>query len=134
MAEALEQIRDPLATVLRLGPAGPAELVARAIAGSLAPREADLPPPAWLRPEQVPPFRRAAAGIARYGGALLADPVGSGKTWIALAVAEAVAGAGAVVAVVPAALRLQWRETARRLGLSLTIVSHQAVSRGRLPA
>ena len=134
VAEALETVRDPLETVLRLGAAGPAALVARAIARSLAPREADLPGPEWLRPEQRSPFRRAVAGIARYGGALLADPVGSGKTWIALAVAEAIGQGGTVVALVPAALRTQWHDTAHRLGVPLTVVSHQAASRGRLPA
>ena len=33
--------------------------------------------------------RRAVAAIRRYGGALLADPVGTGKTYVALAVAAA---------------------------------------------
>jgi hypothetical protein len=134
VAEALEHVHDPLETVLRLGAAGPAALVARAIARSLAPREADLPGPEWLWPEQRLPFRRAVAGIARYGGALLADPVGSGKTWIALAVAEAIGQGGTVVALVPAALRAQWHDTAQRRRVPLTVVSHQAASRGRLPA
>jgi hypothetical protein len=133
VAESLREIHDPLEAVLRLGPGGPADLVARTIARSLAPREAELRPPAWLRPEQVSPFQRAAAAIARYGGAMLADPVGSGKTWIALAVAQALAPQGPVVALVPAALQPQWRDTARRVGVRLILLSHQAASRGRLP-
>ncbi len=133
VAEALSFVPDPLETVLVPGPAAPADAVCRAIAWSLAPPEAPTSAPDWLMPEQVAPFRRALAAIARHGGALLADPVGSGKTWIALAVAAALAPEGGATAVVPAALASQWVATARRVGLALTIVSHERVSRGRIP-
>lgn len=133
MAEALVEIGDPLETVLAPGPAAPVAEVVRALARSAAPAEADLAPPEWLRPEQRRPFRRAVAAIRWHGGALLADPVGSGKTWIALAVSAALAPEVGAVAVVPAVLREQWRLTSGRLGIPLTIVSHEAVSRGRLP-
>jgi len=134
VAEALVEIRDPLETVLALGPAAPAAEVAAAIAQSLAPPMAGVAVPAWLRPDQITPFRRAVAALQRYRGALLADPVGSGKTWVGLAVAATLAPGQTIVAIVPAALGRQWSVTAARTGLPVTVVSHEAVSRGHLPA
>lgn len=134
VAEALVQIRNPLETILRPGPTAPVTEVVRAIARSVAPLEANVAVPGWLRPEQHRPFRRAVAAVEWHGGALLADPVGSGKTWIALAVAKAVAPNGEVTAVVPAALRNQWRRVVTELDIAATIISHEAVSRGALPA
>ncbi len=131
MAESLRDVDEPLATVLQPGsPAAPGQ-VARAIARSLGPPESAGPAPAWLRADQTNSFRRCLAALERHGGALLADPVGSGKTWIALAVAWSLGQPAA--AVVPAALLPQWRATARRLGSTLELLSHEAVSRGRLP-
>ncbi len=66
-----------------------------------------------------------------WGCALLADPVGSGKTWIALAVAAARHQRIAVIA--PALLRQQWLSTARRLSLQIQFTSLEQVSRGTLP-
>lgn len=85
----------------------------------------------WLRPDQRASFRRCLAALERHGGALLADPVGSGKTWIALAVAWSLAEV--TTAIVPAALLPQWQATANRLGIPLRLISHEAVSRGQLP-
>lgn len=133
MAEALAAVPDPLETVLVPGPAAPAGSVCRAIATALAPAECDAAPPEWLLPEQVPQFRRALAALDRHGGAMLADPVGSGKTWIALAVARAISPEAEAAAIVPASLIPQWEATARRTGVRLVVVSHEAVSRGRLP-
>ncbi len=133
MAEALAAVPDPLETVLVPGPAAPASAVCRALRRALAPAECDAPAPPWLLAEQVPQFRRALASLERHGGAFLADPVGSGKTWIALAVAGHLAGNTAPVAVVPASLVGQWEATARRVGVPLSVVSHETVSRGRLP-
>jgi len=133
VAEALVEVTDPLETVLDPGPSIPASEVVRALARSLAPLESPVPPPPWLREEQVVSFRRVMAAVERHGGALLADPVGSGKTWIALAVASTWPGRETTVALVPAVLREQWRAAADRLGIPITIVSHQAASRGRLP-
>lgn len=133
MAEALAAVPDPLETVLVPGPAAPASAVCRALTRALAPAESDAAAPAWLLPEQAPQFRRALAALERYGGALLADPVGSGKTWIALAVARHAAGSTVPVAVVPASLTAQWEDTARRIGVPLSIISHERVSRGTLP-
>ncbi|HWA57615.1 MAG TPA: helicase-related protein [Gemmatimonadales bacterium] len=131
MAESLVELDDPLAATLAPVPGASLDVVRGSLARSVAPAEAACPAPAWLRPEQVAPFRRALAALERYGGALLADPVGSGKTWIALAVARA---AGSAVAIVPAALREQWRRTAALAGTDVVTHSHEALSRGRIPA
>lgn len=133
MAEALVDLPDPLSALLHLGAAAPPDQVAQALARSLAPPEANCVAPAWLRPDQVAPFRRAVAAIERYRTALLADPVGSGKTYIALAVAATVAAEGTAVAIVPASLKAQWQRTAAALGIPILLHSHEALSRGRLP-
>jgi hypothetical protein len=130
VAESLVEIHDPLETVLAPGPAASAADVARAIARSLAPLEAAVTPPPWLWPAQVPSFRRAVAAIERHGGVLLADPIGSGKTFIALAVARALANGAETAVFAPAVLRHQWQATAARLEVPVRVISHEAVSRG----
>jgi hypothetical protein len=77
-------------------------------------------------------FGRVLAAIARYGGALLADPVGTGKTYIALAAAAAMNGSRATVCLVPASLREQWMEAAARTGVPIVPCSHERASRGWL--
>lgn len=77
------------------------------------------------------PARLVSAALERHGGALLADPVGSGKTWIALAVAWSLEEV--VTAIVPASLQSQWKSTATRVGLPIRLISHEAISRGQLP-
>ncbi len=118
-----------------LRPAGwmPPAPVARAMAGRLAPDEDPDPWPAWLRPEQIRSFRRTLYAVRRYGGALLADPVGSGKTYVALAVAALLNGERPTACLVPATLIEQWRSTAHDLDLEIVPASHQSVSRGHLP-
>lgn len=131
MAEALVELEDPLAALLpRASVLPPAPLV-RAMLAALLPPEAAAPAPEWLWPDQAASFRRALAALERYGGALLADPVGSGKTWIALAVAQALGRGASVVA--PAALGPAWREAAARTAVPIEFTSHERVSRGRLP-
>ena len=49
--------------------------------------------------------RRARAAISEYGGVLIASDVGSGKTFVALAIAGAYARP---VVLAPAALRTMW--------------------------
>jgi superfamily II DNA or RNA helicase len=65
---------------------------------------------------------------------MLADPVGSGKTYVALAVASVLGPHRPAVCLVPATLLGQWRATADTLGLPIALASHEAASRGRLPA
>ena len=133
VAEALAPVPDPVVTALRPGGWWPAAQVARAMARRLAPDEDTDPVPGWLRPEQVRSFRRALHALRRYGGAVLADPVGSGKTWVALALAATLSRARPTACLVPATLIPQWKAAASTLGVHIITMSHQAVSRGRLP-
>ena len=134
VAEALVAIADPLRTGLTAGPPAAAADVARALAASLLPAEQAVAPPHWLLPGQARSYRRAVAAIQRFGGALLAEPVGSGKTYVALAAAAALQRRGPTACLVPAALAAQWRHIAARLGVAVEVGTHQQASRGRLPA
>jgi hypothetical protein len=131
-AEALRRVAEPLATALRASAAAPREVV-RALVEMLQPSEADVEPPAWLRPEQRVLVRRCAAAIARHGGALLAEPVGAGKTWMALAVACVLQPDEPTPVLVPAPLRRHWLRIAAELGVRVAIGTHTAASRGRMP-
>ncbi|HEU4647997.1 MAG TPA: helicase-related protein [Gemmatimonadales bacterium] len=143
VAESLAAVPEPLATALRPGPVAEPAAVAAALARSLAPPEADVTGPPWLWPAHAQTLRRIVAAINRHGGALLADPVGTGKTYVALAAAVAVGGARApremqkgaqpAMCFVPAALVPQWCAIARRLGVPAIVWSHERVSRGSLP-
>jgi hypothetical protein len=64
---------------------------------------------------------------------MLATPVGSGKTYVALATVQAIGGPAPAVVVAPAVLVRQWRRVAAALGIPVEILSHEAVSRGRPP-
>jgi hypothetical protein len=64
-------------------------------------------------------------------GALLLESVGTGKTWIALAVAAH--ERRPAVAIVPAILQSQWRDAARRAGVNIHTWTHERASRGRVP-
>ena len=133
VAESLVRTRRPLEAWLRAGPPAPPSQVAAALAGAMLPPEApDLPPP-WLRADQRLSFRRAVAAVRRHGGALLADGVGTGKTWIGLAVAATIEPARPIYVVAPATLRSQWHEAAARIGLTIVSHSHETLSRGRPP-
>jgi hypothetical protein len=132
VAEALVAVADPLLTIIRPGPGAAGAAVAASLAQSLSPPEATDRAPSWLLPEQVRSFRRTLYAVRHFGGALLADPVGSGKTYVALAVAAAL-NRGPTACLVPATLLDQWAAVAARLGVPITLCSHQQVSRGRLP-
>jgi len=83
--------------------------------------------PAWLAPHQIPAAERLTAIIARHGGALLADAVGLGKSYVALAVA--LAREEPFVLVVPAVLGSQWRDLLTRFGVHETpIITHESLS------
>src|SRR5262249_37186711 len=84
-----------------------------------------------LRAHQTRAAARVLAIISARGGSMLAEPVGVGKTYTALAVAARLGGAVLVVA--PASLRWMWQEGARRCGLSIAVLSHEALSRGVRP-
>src|SRR5438445_6108541 len=127
LSENLTAPAEPLALLLRPGsPAHPrvvARLAARALLG---PVEGDLSLPAWLAPHQEPAARRLCAILDRYGGALLADAVGLGKSYVALAVALARNESFALV--VPAVLVDQWRALLERHDLDAPILTHESLS------
>ena len=106
--------------------------MAAAIARSLAPPAAAEPAPDWLRESQRISFARALAAIRKFHVALVADPVGSGKTWIALALARAVSAQPAAV-IAPAVLREQWERCADRAGVDVVVQSHEQWSRRAFP-
>jgi superfamily II DNA or RNA helicase len=133
VAEALAAVPRPLLTALHPGVPAPASAVARALASSLHPEEEADPAPDWLLDTQRRSFRRILAALRRHRGALLADPVGSGKTFVALAVAAALNPRNPTACLVPATLVAQWRSVAARVGVRASVASHQQASRGRLP-
>lgn len=85
-----------------------------------------------LRPHQIAAASQLAEAIRRAGGALLAEPVGVGKTYTALAVAAALDGDITILA--PASLRSMWREALEACEMSATVITHEALSRGVRPA
>lgn len=80
----------------------------------------------WLAPHQVPAARRLRAILARHGGALLADAVGLGKSYVALAVA--LAEHDRFTFVVPAVLVPQWRRLLARFDVDAPIITHESLS------
>jgi superfamily II DNA or RNA helicase len=94
-----------------------------------------------LAPHQVDAVAAAEAIIARYGGAIVADSVGLGKTFVALAVVERAVAAGTLVQiVVPAALRTDWRRHIERVcpaaqkARTVRLLTHTHLSRIRSDA
>ncbi len=71
------------------------------------------------------------AALDAWRGALLLEAVGMGKTWIALAVAAH--ESAPVVAIVPAILRTQWANAARRAQVPLHLCTHERASRSSVP-
>lgn len=111
--------------------------IARLMLGSdaLAPHEAGsasiVVGDITLTPSQHRSLSRVTQLIARDGGALLADRTGTGKTYIALAVARAfVSGvAGEIAVVAPAVLRGHWLGAMERAGIPGVVRSLEAFSR-----
>jgi hypothetical protein len=102
-----------------------------ALADLLTWPEASDPAPEWLLPSQASSYRRGLAAVRRYGGVLLADPVGSGKTYVALAIASRFAAPARAQVVAPAVLTGQWQRAADRVEVAIEITSHERVSRGQ---
>lgn len=83
-----------------------------------------------LHAHQVEAVAQARAAIREFGGALLADAPGLGKTYVALAIAAAYPRR---IVAAPAALRAMWGDAMRRTGISCDFVSLESLSRGRAP-
>src|SRR5690606_31977912 len=92
--------------------------------------------------------RQASAVLQRYGGVIVADSVGTGKTYVALRlVINAIDRGRDVVVVVPATLRQKWRDalasagieaiterdTGTRASSQVVLTSHALVRRVRMP-
>ena len=95
----------------------------------------DALPPAQLgevvlRDDQRRIVARAQHALDRQGGCLIAEAVGRGKTYVALALARRWQHP---LVVVPASLRSTWTVACRRAGVSCAIISHESLSRGSLP-
>lgn len=89
--------------------------------------------PEWLWHEQREMTTRVLSALDSFGIALLAEPAGSGKTYIALAAARSRCR-GRLTCLAPAAAVPQWNAAARATGISIQVSSHELASRGRLPA
>ncbi|HET9440492.1 MAG TPA: DEAD/DEAH box helicase [Longimicrobiales bacterium] len=94
-----------------------------------------LPSSYSLAQHQVEAVARARSIMQRRGGVLIADGVGLGKTFIAAALVEQELSAGnAVTVVIPAALRVAWRQALRPVIEScpapLQWLTHGQLSRG----
>lgn len=121
-------VREPLRWKLDLGARCDVASTEAAIRNAaLGPVDHNWHPPDWLLPHQISAARRIAASLECFGGALLADAVGLGKTYVALAVAGRYRRATAVV---PAALASQWGRVGARVGSTIAIVTHEGLSRG----
>lgn len=115
----------------------PAEAARATLAGLLEPLDTPLVAeamPDWLLPHQAEAVARARAILARFRGVLIADGVGLGKTYIALALAaiERERG-GDAVAIVPAALRDEWDAASATTGVPIRILAHTELAHSPAP-
>jgi superfamily II DNA or RNA helicase len=130
LSEHLVPVPEPLTVALAPGAEGSPRDVAGTAARALLDSAALAPAswPAWLAPHQVPAAERLTGILARHGGALLADAVGLGKSYVALAVA--LAREEPFTLVVPAVLTTQWRKLLDRFGQpEVPIITHESLSR-----
>ncbi len=79
-----------------------------------------------LRPHQLSAVARIEAAIAEFGGALLSDEVGTGKTFIALAVARSTQR---TLVIAPASLRDMWQRASEQSGVIVSFTSFEQLSR-----
>ncbi|MGH7583461.1 MAG: helicase-related protein [Gemmatimonadales bacterium] len=109
----------------------PLDVALQRLDAAMTPARSGRTAPAFLLPHQIDPWRRTLAALDAWGGAALFEPVGSGKTWIALAVA--LAEPEPAIAIVPAIVQAQWRDAAVRAGVRIDTWTHERLSRGTLP-
>ena len=79
-----------------------------------------------LQPHQRAALSRITAAMREFGGALLADETGLGKTFVALALAR---DAHRPLVVAPAGLREMWRQAARSAAVEIEFISTETLSR-----
>jgi superfamily II DNA or RNA helicase len=102
--------------------------IARALPGE-SPDEGARIGDVRLMTHQIQAVQRLEIAIQRYGGALLADDVGLGKTYAAIALAARIAQRPLVAA--PAALTDMWRMALGRAAVAARVVSIEALGRTR---
>jgi len=83
-----------------------------------------------LRPDQMEAVRRVRSMLRSEGGCLLADDVGTGKTYVALAIARAWKRP---LVILPASLRSTWEGAMRRADVPCATTTHESLSRGATP-
>ncbi len=101
---------------------GPVTIASSASSQSAPPRVGAV----TLRPHQSDALQQITELIETQGGAVLADAVGMGKTYVALAVASRVPN---TLVVCPAVLSDVWRRSARDTGVTIDSVSMERLSR-----
>ncbi len=79
-----------------------------------------------LKPHQIAVIERVTNALDEFGGVLLCDETGMGKTFTALAVARRFENR---LVVAPASLEEMWRGALSRTGLSADFVSYERLSR-----
>ena len=84
-----------------------------------------------LRPHQRDAVARARVALETHGGALIADDVGLGKTFVALALASS---ARRALVVGPAALRAMWAQACTQAEIRIEYRSYEALSRSPMPS
>lgn len=83
-----------------------------------------------LAPHQVDAASRLLALLDEWGGAVLADATGLGKTYVAIAVARVIQPA---LVVAPAALRRMWHDSLGRADVVAGVETYERLSRGEAP-
>jgi superfamily II DNA or RNA helicase len=78
-----------------------------------------------LAQHQTEALGRITALLERFGGAILADEAGLGKSYVAAAIAAG--HRGEVEAIVPASLVAQWRETLEDFGAAARVLTHDSL-------
>lgn len=79
-----------------------------------------------LRPRQTEAVRRVRAALTEFGGAIVADAPGLGKTFVALGVASIY---GRCMVAAPASLATMWHDAASRACVPMDFVSLEQLSR-----
>jgi superfamily II DNA or RNA helicase len=83
-----------------------------------------------LQSHQVSAAYRLRKAIDEFGGAILCDPVGTGKTYVALAISQI---DEAVLVVAPAVLRKMWMRASAIAERHVDFVSFESLSRRSAP-
>lgn len=84
-----------------------------------------------LKPHQASSIERLESALREFGGALLCDDVGMGKTFVALAIARRFQRR---LVVAPAALETMWRDALARTDVDAGFITYERLSRSEPPS